>query len=470
MSTTKCTTPFQLSPCLEYGFTITGRDVKKVVSCVQCNFCVYDGRSGDDVSRKRTRTKSIYLFMPPYRPHLYCKHLKKQHAEGWLKYQGLFKVEKQMFFNRQKMTTINWFFCMANDVLEMTIVSKITTTIIEQHCVRTKNLKLMGLNDHMVSQFIHIMSQPRVFAFSIACDGSTHYESSYFDIRIRVGINGVLHNLHLVIVPFYGCHTTVHILALIVKILDVLFLMWRDKLNSVSNDGDNTMTGRHGGFVTLLEKEVTNNILRKVTKAMMDGLFYKIAHAFLMDGAKCPKDTMWWVDLVMFRQMAEIKVFVNNICIDISIYHDNMDTSYTELDQNTYIKVDECALSTEDQDAAIHNIAVFSITLVNELCQIQAERDSNNEAAMMEVFWSPNKIEDVERDHMKLVKDYGVEIELKQNIDAQDHMTMFNCAWDSMRGRYQALRCFSSYLVTSFTNTTLVNSNFSILKWEKNSN
>ncbi len=68
-----------------------------------------------------------------------------------------------------------------------------------------------------------------------------------------------------------------------------------------------------------------------------------------------------------------------------------MDTSYNELDQNTYIKVDEWwmkitsikghikdqgswahdafnVLSTEDQDAAIHNIAIFSITLVNELC------------------------------------------------------------------------------------------------------
>jgi hypothetical protein len=68
--------------------------------------------------------------------------------------------------------------------------------VIEQHCVRTKNPKLMGLNDHMVSQFIcvlvvadlqmisEIMSQPRVFAFSIAGDGSTHYKSSYFDIRI----------------------------------------------------------------------------------------------------------------------------------------------------------------------------------------------------------------------------------------------------------------------------------------------
>ncbi len=67
-----------------------------------------------------------------------------------------------------------------------------------------------------------------------------------------------------------------------------------------------------------------------------------------------------------------------------------MDTSYNELDQNMYIKVDEwwmmitsikrhiedqgnwvhdtfSALFAEDQDATIHNIAVFSITLVNEL-------------------------------------------------------------------------------------------------------
>jgi hypothetical protein len=29
---------------------------------------------------------------------------------------------------------------------------------------------------------------------------------------------------------------------------------------------------------------------------------------------------------------------------------------------------------------------------------------------------------------MKLVKDYKIEIELKQNIDAQDHTTMFKCA------------------------------------------
>jgi hypothetical protein len=47
--------------------------------------------------------------------------------------------------------------------------------------------------------------------------------------------------------------------------------------------------------------------IKKVMEAMMDGLFYKIAHVFLvhlraqlkliikMDGTKCPKDTMQWV-------------------------------------------------------------------------------------------------------------------------------------------------------------------------------
>jgi hypothetical protein len=68
--------------------------------------------------------------MAPYRPELYCKHLEKQHAEGWLEYQGLSKVEKQVFFNRQKKATINQFFCTANDVLEMTIASKIVDELI----------------------------------------------------------------------------------------------------------------------------------------------------------------------------------------------------------------------------------------------------------------------------------------------------------------------------------------------------
>jgi hypothetical protein len=87
----KHTTPFQLSHCLEYGLIITGHDVKKVMSCVQCNLCVYDGQSGDDVDCNRMQSESICLFTPPYHLKLYRKHLKKQHAK---EYQGLSKAEK----------------------------------------------------------------------------------------------------------------------------------------------------------------------------------------------------------------------------------------------------------------------------------------------------------------------------------------------------------------------------------------
>jgi hypothetical protein len=76
------------------------------------------------------RTESICLFTTPYRPKLYRKHLEKQHVEGWLKYQGLSKAEKHMFFDRQKKATINRFFSTANDVLEMTTASKIVDELI----------------------------------------------------------------------------------------------------------------------------------------------------------------------------------------------------------------------------------------------------------------------------------------------------------------------------------------------------
>jgi hypothetical protein len=98
-------------------------------------------------------------------------------------------------------------------------------------------------------------------------------------------------NFVLVASPWLGSRH--NILVLIVKILDVLFSMQHDRLISVNNNEENTMIGHHGGLVTLFQKEVTNNILhvwfaphqmdiviKKVMKAMMDNLFYKIAHVF----------------------------------------------------------------------------------------------------------------------------------------------------------------------------------------------
>lgn len=68
-----------------------------------------------------------------------------------------------------------------------------TAKVIEQHRVATKNPKLNGLNDHMVSQFVrvllavalqiisNILMDPNIWAFSLAADASTHLGVSVLD-------------------------------------------------------------------------------------------------------------------------------------------------------------------------------------------------------------------------------------------------------------------------------------------------
>jgi hypothetical protein len=106
---------------------------------------------------------------------------------------------------------------------------------------------------------------------------------------------------------------------LIKTMLDTFCPDWRSKLISISFDGENTMTGRHKGVVTLLEKECNNHVLRiwcvphrldivvkNATQDVLDQAFYKVAHAYFVHlrvpqnlitdmGSKCPKDTTRWV-------------------------------------------------------------------------------------------------------------------------------------------------------------------------------
>jgi hypothetical protein len=71
----------------------------------------------------------------------------------------------------------------------------------------------------------------------------------------------VPYNIHLVIVPFFERHTANYV-KLLATILDAMYTGWRDKLISVSSDGENTVTGRHGDVVNLLEQQCNNRMLR----------------------------------------------------------------------------------------------------------------------------------------------------------------------------------------------------------------
>ncbi len=145
--------------------------------------------------------------------------------------------------------------------------------MIGQHKDVFGNGKLVGLNDHEVDKMVrvnvsanlqvlsNVLNHHDVWAFSFTSDGSTQ-GVSFFDVRICVCVGGRLFNIHLVVVPFYDRHSAVNICKMICKLLDQLYSSWRHKLLSVSMDGENTMTGWKGGFVTLMDKESANKVLR----------------------------------------------------------------------------------------------------------------------------------------------------------------------------------------------------------------
>jgi len=102
------------------------------------------------------------------------------------------------------------------------------------------------------------------WAFSLANDASTHYGKSYFDNRIRVHINGKLHNFHLVAIPMFEQHTGENMFVLVSHVLDVLCPRWRTQMIEVGSDGANAMIGHLQGVVTRIAKESANNKFYRV--------------------------------------------------------------------------------------------------------------------------------------------------------------------------------------------------------------
>jgi hypothetical protein len=121
------------------------------------------------------------------------------------------------------------------------------------------------------------------------------------DQRIHICFYGFLLNLHLVLVPFFERHTATNYVKLITTILDCMHSSWGDKVISISSGGENTMTGRNGGVVTLLERECTNPILRIWCVPHQLDLNSFPAHlraqqTLMTDmRSKCPKNTTRWV-------------------------------------------------------------------------------------------------------------------------------------------------------------------------------
>ncbi|KAI9920819.1 hypothetical protein PsorP6_000494 [Peronosclerospora sorghi] len=138
-------------------------------------------------------------------------------------------------------------------------------------------------------------------------------------MRIRVCVNGNLHNVHFFVVPFFDRHTAENTVKLITTLLETVCAPWQDNIISITTDSENTNTGWRNGVVARLNWMATHQLMRvwcaprqrdivicAATNEKDNGAFYKTAHAFsvhmrqqqnliLEIQVQFPRDTNIWM-------------------------------------------------------------------------------------------------------------------------------------------------------------------------------
>ncbi len=96
---------------------------------------------------------------------------------------------------------------------------------------------------------------------------------------------------------------------------------------------------------------------------------------------------------------------------------------------------------------------------------------------VLDLFWkhvskicSNKNIEQIEAEHHELLKLYNIDTIMHNMINNHNNKMTFNNAWACTPCRFKRLCSFCGGLTIVFANTTFVESNFSILKWEMDDN
>ncbi len=169
-------------------------------------------------------------------------------------------------------------------------------------------------------------------------------------------------------------------------------------------------------------------------------------------------------------------------------------------DQGSFVLQCFGRLSDDEKTGVVEQIVSYAIELVKGINAVKAERDGSNlprlsnappvlpgqvvklrsgifirdvlepYRAHISKHWTDEMVEEIEDDHRALLKAYQEDAFIRDVIDKQDVHTLFNEAWDFSPNGFVALRSFCGGLASAFANTTSVESDFSILKWEANPN
>jgi len=166
-------------------------------------------------------------------------------------------------------------------------------------------------------------------------------------------------------------------------------------------------------------------------------------------------------------------------------------------DQGTFIEDTYNQLPIRSQIDVIHMIGLLIIHIVDGVLNIQAERDSTNLSTNdlppvlphelvkipgreftkivsmhinhLKQVWSEELIDRLELQHRQLLNAYQQESSLKSALNGCDGNTSFESGWSIVKGacRFNVLMDFCGGIATTFPNTATVESDFSVLGWEK---
>jgi hypothetical protein len=169
------------------------------------------------------------------------------------------------------------------------------------------------------------------------------------------------------------------------------------------------------------------------------------------------------------------------------------------LDQGSRTKAHFEALDDDEKIKVVKQVARFAVNTIEGLQGIKAERTARNDAAnddappcmphelfaikpakfvsdvlephrarLLKNDWSEDDIYAIEEEHRDLVKAYKNEPGIKAIIDKLDHKSDFNESWDQLGNvRFVNLRHLCAGFATAWPNSANVESDFSVLKWEK---
>jgi hypothetical protein len=218
------------------------------------------------------------------------------------------------------------------------------------------------------------------------------------------------------------------------------------------------------------------------------------------------------------------RAYVNKLAVDLQMVYKlrriDMDAEFGDLNASDYFQRFDWFVTFESFELFVRNlgsraegrfdafddsaqrdlftsIGMFAVSIVQGIIDIQAERNSCNEPANKEappimpsdlvrvqpvVFfrdvlqprnvhliranWDEDAIYEIEQ-HRDLVKVYKYEPPVKTILDQHDHKTKFNDVWEALGIPFATLRTFCGGLATLFPNSTSIESDFSVLKWEK---